>query len=381
MVQKAKDALQAAEKIRESAELAMKNSGDAVLKQQAAEAEQEVKSAENDLAAISDRVDLANRMWEQGKISKAHKVAEELAFQKAKFAIELIQTKRMLLQDQTRPRILKTLKSDLEKASSDERICQAALKPEKAAEDQLQEQVDACRIVVPRDGNVMHDRPDRATSLLDAEVLSRGELERLRDALTRQQIAVQAAEARNRDLGNQLEIAEMTLHEYTEGGWLVEHARAELEIKGAQSQVCRAVECVEWAKKMILKGLLAMPEKVLAERRLEDAKADLEHARKALLAFTNGAKVRTILALRDKIERRRAEKWATEMFLRLERARETRLQQEIDRTEALVAKDGEILKARQTAATGSNTAPLLQAGSLIRYGQTLVRVVPTPVSQ
>ncbi len=109
VVQKAKDALQAAEKIRESAELAMKNSGDAVLKQQAAEAEQEVKSAENDLAAISDRVDLANRMWEQGKISKAHKVAEELAFQKAKFAIELIQTKRMLLQDQTRPRILKTL--------------------------------------------------------------------------------------------------------------------------------------------------------------------------------------------------------------------------------------------------------------------------------
>ncbi len=69
------------------------------------------------------------------------------------------------------------------------------------------------------------------------------------------------------------------------------------------------------------------------------------------------------------------------MFLRLERARETRLQQEIDRTEALVAKDGEILKARQTAVTGSNTAPLLQAGSLIRYGQTLVRVVATPVSQ
>ncbi len=265
MVQKAKDALQAAEKIRESAELAMKNSGDAVLKQQAAEAEQEVKSAENDLAAISDRVDLANRMWEQGKISKAHKVAEELAFQKAKFAIELTQTKRMLLQDQTRPRILKTLKSDLEKASSDERICQAALKLEKAAADQLQEQVDACRIVAPRDGKVMHDRPDRATSLLDAEVLSRGELEWLRDALTRQQIAVQAAEALNRDLGNQLEIAEMTLREYTEGGWLVEHAGAELEIKGAQSQVCRAVDCVEWAKKMILKGLVAMPEKVLAE--------------------------------------------------------------------------------------------------------------------
>jgi len=126
---------------REVAEIAVVEYEEGVYKQDLATVQGEIKLAESDLSRAEDRLDWARRMFVKGYIPLVTKNSEELTLRRAKFALEQAQIKRKVLVDFTKSKTLKELKSEIEKARSNELAKKAAWEREKAKEADLERQV------------------------------------------------------------------------------------------------------------------------------------------------------------------------------------------------------------------------------------------------
>ncbi len=148
---------------REVAEIAVKEYVEGIYKQDLATVEGEIKLAESELSRSLDRVDWAQRMSVKGYISMAAKISEELALKKARFTLEQAQSKKKVLEEFTREKTIKELKSDVEKAGSDELAKKATWSLENTKEKKLEKQIAACMILAPSDGLVVYaNDPTRA---------------------------------------------------------------------------------------------------------------------------------------------------------------------------------------------------------------------------
>ncbi len=154
--QGAEASFQNAKLTREVAEIAVKEYEEGIFLQDKATCEGEIKLAESDLARAADRVDWANRMYEKGYVSKAQKISEELNFQKAKFALEQAQSKLNVLLNFTKGKTIKELRSEVEKARSDELAKEQTYQLEKTKEAKLVKQITNCKLFAPGDGIVVY---------------------------------------------------------------------------------------------------------------------------------------------------------------------------------------------------------------------------------
>ncbi len=154
--QGAEASFQNAKLTREVAEIAVKEYEEGIFLQDKATAEGEIKLAQSDLARSADRVDWANRMYEKGYVSKAQKISEELNFQKAKFALEQAESKLHVLLDYTKGKTIKELRSEVEKARSDELAKEQTYQLEKTKEAKLVKQIDNCKLFAPGEGIVVY---------------------------------------------------------------------------------------------------------------------------------------------------------------------------------------------------------------------------------
>ncbi len=154
--QGAEASFQNAKLTREVAEIAVKEYEEGIFLQDEATCKGEIKLAESDLARSADRVDWASRMYEKGYVSKAAKVSEELNFQKAKFALEQAESKLHVLLDYTKGKTIKELRSEVEKARSDELAKEQTYQLEKTKEAKLVTQITNCKLYAPGDGIVVY---------------------------------------------------------------------------------------------------------------------------------------------------------------------------------------------------------------------------------
>jgi len=141
---------------REVAEIAVVEYVEGIFIQDQATAEGEIKLAESDLSRAEDRLDWARRMYEKGYVSLATKVSEELTLKKSRFALEQAQSKKKVLIDFTKGKTIKELKSEVEKARSDELAKKATWELETSKEKKLERQIAACEIRAPSDGLVVY---------------------------------------------------------------------------------------------------------------------------------------------------------------------------------------------------------------------------------
>ncbi len=141
---------------REVAEIAVQEYEEGIFVQDLATVDGEIKLAESDLSRSLDRVEWARRMYEKGYVSQANKVTEELALQKANFTKEQAQTKRNVLVKYTKGKTIKELKSEVEKARSDELAKKATWELEVSKEKKLERQIKACTLLAPNDGLVVY---------------------------------------------------------------------------------------------------------------------------------------------------------------------------------------------------------------------------------
>ena len=172
--QGAEASFQNAKLTREVAEIAVKEYEEGIFLQDKATCEGEIKLAQSDLARSSDRVDWAVRMYEKGYVSKAAKVSEELNFQKANFALEQAQSKLHVLLDYTKGKTIKELRSEVEKARSDELAKEQTFQLEKTKEAKLVKQITNCKLFAPGDGIVVYANDTLRSSFNDAPQIEEG---------------------------------------------------------------------------------------------------------------------------------------------------------------------------------------------------------------
>ena len=123
---------------RETWEIAVLEYDEGIFKQDLATIDGEIKLAESDLSRSRDRLDWARRMLKKGFVPPATVTAEELALRKARFTLERVQSMKKVLVDYTRGKTIKELKSEIEKARSDELKQKRTWEREKSKESVLE---------------------------------------------------------------------------------------------------------------------------------------------------------------------------------------------------------------------------------------------------
>ena len=141
---------------REVAEIAVIEYVDGIFKQEHETAKGEIALASSDRKRAEDRLIWSNNMFDKGYVSKGQNISEKLSLERAIFAFEQAQTKKNVLEQFTKDKTIKELKSEVEKARSDELAKQATWDLEKTKEAKLRRQIVNCKLYAPSDGLVVY---------------------------------------------------------------------------------------------------------------------------------------------------------------------------------------------------------------------------------
>jgi RNA polymerase sigma factor (sigma-70 family) len=139
----------------EVAEIAVKEYTEGIFKQDMQTVLGELKLAASDLNRVIDRVEWASRMRDKGYVTQEQVTNEDLALQKAVFAIEQAMSKRKVLEKYTKEKTTKELKSEVEKARADMLAKRATGELEKAKTKHLERDLAHCKIIAPADGELI----------------------------------------------------------------------------------------------------------------------------------------------------------------------------------------------------------------------------------
>jgi HlyD family secretion protein len=152
----AEAAYQNAKLTREVAEIAVIEYVEGIFKQDMNTALGEIALAESERDRAVDRLAWSNRMLQKGYVSLAQNVADKVALQQKNFAFEQAQMKKKVLEDYSKEKTIKELKSEVEKARSDELAKEATWDLEKSKEAKLRRQIVNCKLFAPNDGLVVY---------------------------------------------------------------------------------------------------------------------------------------------------------------------------------------------------------------------------------
>ena len=141
---------------REVAEIAVTEYVDGIFKQEHETAKGEIALAESDRKRAEDRLVWSNNMFIKGYVSTGQNISEKLSLDRAIFSFEQAQTKMNVLEQFTKDKTIKELKSEVEKARSDELAKQATWDLEKTKEAKLRRQIVNCKLYAPSDGLVVY---------------------------------------------------------------------------------------------------------------------------------------------------------------------------------------------------------------------------------
>ena len=149
-------AYQNAKLTREVAEIAVEEYTEGIYKQEKETAQGEIALAKSDRKRAEDRLVWSNSMYKKGYVSLGQNISEKLALDRAVFSEEQTQTKLHVLEKYTKGKTIKELKSEVEKARSDELAKQSTWDLEKSKEAKLTRQIANCKIIAPGDGLVVY---------------------------------------------------------------------------------------------------------------------------------------------------------------------------------------------------------------------------------
>jgi hypothetical protein len=140
VTRKAKAAMEIARLTRELAEIAVEEYEEVNYPRDLTSVDGEVKLAESDLKRFEDRLEWARRMHEKGYVSAAAKTSEEMSVTRGVSSLEQATSKRKILVDYTKNKMIKKLRSDVERARAEESAKEAGWEVEKNKQIELERQ-------------------------------------------------------------------------------------------------------------------------------------------------------------------------------------------------------------------------------------------------
>ena len=141
--QKAKLVYEVASRNRQLAEIAVEEYEDLIYPRELAGAEHQLALAKADVARADDGVKKANRAPEKAGRSTAVQISAELALKKAQYSLEVAEATRKVLADSTRDKTIKELKSEIEKAASEELAAKATWALQRSKEVKMERELKA----------------------------------------------------------------------------------------------------------------------------------------------------------------------------------------------------------------------------------------------
>jgi HlyD family secretion protein len=159
---------------REAAVMAVNEYKEGTFLQEFLATEVGIKLAEAELASDEDHLDWVRRMFDKGYVSMAEKVAAELTLKHARFALELGQSKKKILIDFSKGKMIKALTGEVEAARARELAKLAALERERSAQKRLTNQIGRCKVTAPAGGRIEYAAPIGPGAVVhDGQVLFR----------------------------------------------------------------------------------------------------------------------------------------------------------------------------------------------------------------
>ncbi|MDR3636216.1 MAG: HlyD family efflux transporter periplasmic adaptor subunit [Isosphaeraceae bacterium] len=141
---------------RQVAEIAVTEYTDGIYLQDKESIQGEIALAQSDMERAVDRVQWSDRMLLKGYNSKAQNLSDHSALENSKFKLEQAQTKLNVLEKFTHDKTVTELKSEVEKARSDELAKEQTWQLEQTKEKKLRTQIVNCKLLAPGDGIVVY---------------------------------------------------------------------------------------------------------------------------------------------------------------------------------------------------------------------------------
>ena len=154
--QQADASFKQAKLVREVAEYAVKEYELGIYLQEKATYLGQIALAKADLERAIDRLKWSTDMISKGYVSKATNIADKLTKDQADFDLEQAMTQLKVLEDYTKEKQIKSLRSDVEKAKADELSKQSSFQLEQTKEKKLEKQIERCTLRAPGDGIVVY---------------------------------------------------------------------------------------------------------------------------------------------------------------------------------------------------------------------------------
>ena len=211
---------------------------------------------------------------------------------------------------------------------------------------------------------VLTSRPE-GTRVEKGEIVCEFDASELKDRLAAQDLVVRGADAEVHGTRITRDVAVMALNEYKEGTFRQEFAAIEGEIKLTETQLSRAEDQLDWARRMFEKGYVSMSEKTSNELRLKQARFALEQAQSRKKVLLDYSKEKTIKALTGAVETARGIELAKQAAAESARSAQKKLAGQIGRCKIAAPAGGRIAYA----------VPL-GTGAVVHDGQLLFHVVP-----
>lgn len=199
-----------------------------------------------------------------------------------------------------------------------------------------------------------------------------------KEELSRRRIVVAAVNEACREATKAREAAEIAAAEYENAIARQDTAAAEGEVKLAQSDLTRAADRLDWARKMEVKGFLGRAQRVSEELNLQKARFALEQAETKVKVLQGYTKPRTIKELKSEIAKAHFDEKATNRVLELEKAKMSHLQQQIDRCRIFSPSAGKLVYVRLRGQPKRPAETFPRPGLRVRQGEILARVIPGP---
>ncbi len=223
-------------------------------------------------------------------------------------------------------------------------------------------------------GGLAPDAPQTKSKV--SQNVGRGEISPpLRARWRAQQINARKAEAEYQSARLAREIAEIRLLEYEEVIVSQDLAAVDGEIKLAESDLSRARDRLDWARRMFAKGFVNMAAKVSEELTLKKAVFALEQAqskKNVLVSYTRGKKIKE---MRSEFEKARSVELAKKASWETEKAKEAEFDRQIPRVEP---KAGVLVVPRnELRSNGDEDSYVIVDGT----GVTIIKVEPKNVGQ
>jgi RND family efflux transporter MFP subunit len=193
----------------------------------------------------------------------------------------------------------------------------------------------------------------------------------LKDNLVNQKITTQSAAANHENAKLTREVAEIAVVEYEEGIYVQDVATVEGELKLAMSDLSRAEDRLDWARRMYGKGYVSKAMWVSEELALKKARFAVEQAETKKKVLTQYTKSKTTTELRSEVAKASSDELAKKATWDLETSKEKKLERQIAACTLRAPNDGLVVYANDPNRSFGSNQPQIEEGAQVRERQKI----------